>query len=199
VLTGVVNYKDLNVAAPLAVAVNHMQGVPWVGKLMKLGSLLGLTSVILVMLLGQSRVFYSMSRDGLLPKLFSDVHPKFRTPWRSNLLLMIFVSLGAAFTPIAELGNLTSIGTLFAFVLVCIGVIIMRRTEPGLARPFKTPWVPLFPVLGVLINVLLMLSLNSLTWMAFLTWMAVGLIVYFSYSRFHSHLLTARTAPPVSR
>jgi APA family basic amino acid/polyamine antiporter len=194
-----VNYKDLNVAAPLAVAVNHMRDVPWVGKLMKLGSLLGLTSVILVMLLGQSRVFYSMSRDGLLPKLFSDVHPKFRTPWRSNLLLMTFVSLGAAFTPIAELGNLTSIGTLFAFVLVCLGVVIMRRTEPGLPRPFKTPWVPVFPMLGVLINILLMLSLNSLTWMAFLTWMAIGLIVYFAYSRFHSHLLTARTARPVTR
>jgi APA family basic amino acid/polyamine antiporter len=199
VLTGVVNYKDLNVAAPLAVAVNHMSGVPWVGKLMKLGSLLGLTSVILVMLLGQSRVFYSMSRDGLLPKLFSDVHPKFRTPWRSNLLLMAFVSLGAAFTPIAQLGNLTSIGTLFAFVLVCLGVIIMRKTEPGLPRPFKTPWVPLFPILGVLINFLLMLSLNSLTWTAFLTWMAIGLIVYFTYSRFHSHLLTTSTPRPVAR
>jgi basic amino acid/polyamine antiporter, APA family len=199
VLTGVVNYKDLNVAAPLAVAVNHMTGVPWVGKLMKLGSLLGLTSVILVMLLGQSRVFYSMSRDGLLPKLFSDVHPKFRTPWRSNLLLMTFVSLGAAFTPIAELGNLTSIGTLFAFVLVCIGVIIMRKTDPHLPRPFRTPWVPLFPILGVLINFMLMLSLNSLTWKAFLTWMAIGLIVYFSYSRFHSRLQSATAAPPVAR
>ncbi|MGI8961118.1 MAG: amino acid permease [Bryobacteraceae bacterium] len=199
VLTGVVNYKDLNVAAPLAVAVNHMSGVPWVGKLMKLGSLLGLTSVILVMLLGQSRVFYSMSRDGLLPKLFSDVHPKFRTPWRSNLVLMTFVSLGAAFTPIAQLGNLTSIGTLFAFVLVCIGVIIMRRTDPDLPRPFRTPWVPLFPILGVLINFMLMLSLNKLTWTAFLTWMAIGLIVYFSYSRFHSRLLPASATRPVAR
>jgi basic amino acid/polyamine antiporter, APA family len=199
VLTGVVNYKDLNVAAPLALAVNHMSGVPWVGKLMKLGSLLGLTSVILVMLLGQSRVFYSMSRDGLLPKLFSDVHPKFRTPWRSNLLLMTFVSLGAAFTPIAQLGNLTSIGTLFAFVLVCIGVIIMRKTDPDLPRPFRTPWVPLFPILGVLINFMLMLSLNKLTWTAFLTWMAIGLIVYFAYSRFHSHLQPATAERPVTR
>jgi basic amino acid/polyamine antiporter, APA family len=199
VLTGVVNYKDLNVAAPLALAVNHMSGVPWVGKLMKLGSLLGLTSVILVMLLGQSRVFYSMSRDGLLPKLFSDVHPKFRTPWRSNLLLMTFVSLGAAFTPIAQLGNLTSIGTLFAFVLVCIGVIIMRKTDPDLPRPFRTPWVPLFPILGVLINFMLMLSLNKLTWTAFLTWMAIGLIVYFAYSRFHSRLQPATAERPLTR
>jgi APA family basic amino acid/polyamine antiporter len=188
VLTGVVNYKDLNVAAPLAVAVDRMNGVPWIGKLMKLGSLLGLTSVILVMLLGQSRVFYSMSRDGLLPKLFSDVHPKFHTPWRSNVALMIFVSFGAAFTPIAQLGNLTSIGTLFAFVLVCIGVIIMRKTDPDLPRPFRTPWVPVLPILGVLINFLLMLGLGGLTWTAFLTWMVIGLSVYFSYSRYHSKL-----------
>jgi APA family basic amino acid/polyamine antiporter len=188
VLTGVVNYKDLNVAAPLAVAVDRMNGVPWLGKLMKLGSLLGLTSVILVMLLGQSRVFYSMSRDGLLPRLFSVVHPKFHTPWLSNLLLMVFVSLGAAFTPIAQLGNLTSIGTLFAFVLVCLGVIVMRRTNPDLPRPFRTPWVPVLPILGVLVNVLLMLGLGALTWTAFLTWMVIGLVVYFSYSRFHSHV-----------
>src|SRR5579872_877659 len=164
VLNGVVNYKDLNVAAPLAVAVDRMRDLPWLGKLMKIGSLLGLTSVILVMLLGQSRVFFSMSRDGLLPRVFSDIHPRFRTPWRSNLLLMLFVSLGAAFTPIAQLGNLTSIGTLFAFVLVCVGVIIMRRTDPDLPRPFRTPLVPLVPILGVLVNFLLMLGLGGITW-----------------------------------
>jgi len=189
VLTGVVNYKDLNVAAPLAVAVDRMKDVPWLGKLMKLGSLLGLTSVILVMLLGQSRVFYSMSRDGLLPKLFAEIHPKFRTPWRSNLVLMIFVSLGAALSPIAQLGNLTSIGTLFAFVLVCMGVVIMRKTAPDLPRPFRTPLVPLVPILGVLMNFLLMIGLDRLTWTAFLTWMAIGLFVYFGYSRFHSRLI----------
>ena len=143
VLTGVVNYKDLNVAAPLAVAVDQMNGVPWIGKLMKLGSLCGLTSVMLVMLLGQSRVFYSMSRDGLLPKLFSDVHPMFHTPWRSNMLLMVFVSLGAAFTPIAQLGNLTSIGTLFAFVLVCIGVIDHAQDAARICRARSARrWVP---------------------------------------------------------
>ena len=193
VLTGVVKYTDLNVAAPLAVAVDRMTSVPWIGKLMKLGSLAGLTSVILVMLLGQSRVFYSMSRDGLLPGLFSDVHAKFRTPYLSNLLLMLFVSIGAAFTPIAQLGNLTSIGTLFAFVVVCIGIIIMRRTQPDLPRPFRTPLVPLVPVLGVLFNLLLMVSLDSLTWKAFITWMVLGLIVYFTFSRHHSHL-TGRSA-----
>ena len=193
VLTGVVKYTDLNVAAPLAVAVDKMSGVPWIGKLMKLGSLLGLTSVILVMLLGQSRVFYSMSRDGLLPELFSTVHAKFRTPYLSNLLLMVFVSIGAAFTPIAQLGNLTSIGTLFAFVLVCIGIIIMRKTQPDLPRPFRTPLVPLVPILGVLFNMLLMFSLDKLTWTAFLTWMVIGLFVYFLFSRHHSHL-TGRAA-----
>lgn len=188
VLTGVVNYKDLNVAAPLAVAVDHMKGLPWIGFLMKLGSLCGLTSVMLVMLLGQSRVFYSMSNDRLLPKLFSEVHPRFRTPWKSNLLLLLFVSLGAAFTPIAKLGNLTSIGTLFAFVVVCIAVVIMRKKEPALPRPFKTPWVPIVPFLGVLVNVGLMVGLGAITWAAFLIWMAIGLVIYFAYSRHTSRV-----------
>jgi APA family basic amino acid/polyamine antiporter len=188
VLTGVVKYTELNVTAPLAVAVDRMKSIPALGFLMKLGSLAGLTSVMLVMLLGQSRVFYSMSHDGLLPGLFADVHPRFRTPWKSNLLLMLFVALGAAFTPIARLGELTSIGTLFAFVLVCIGIIIMRRTQPDLPRPFKTPLVPLVPILGVLSNFLLMYSLNRLTWFAFVMWMTLGLIIFFSYSRRHSRL-----------
>ncbi|MDQ2843916.1 MAG: amino acid permease [Acidobacteriota bacterium] len=190
VLTGVVNYKDLNVAAPLAVAVDHMKGLPWIGFLMKLGSLCGLTSVMLVMLLGQSRVFYSMSNDRLLPKLFSDVHPRFRTPWKSNLLLLLFVSLGAAFTPIARLGNLTSIGTLFAFVVVCIAVVIMRKKEPSLPRPFKTPLVPVLPFVGVLVNLGLMAGLGAITWAAFLIWMTLGLFIYFSYSR-HTSLVQA--------
>jgi APA family basic amino acid/polyamine antiporter len=188
VLTGVVNYKDLNVAAPLAVAVDHMKGLPWVGFLMKLGSLCGLTSVMLVMLLGQSRVFYSMSNDGLLPRLFSDVHPKFRTPWKSNLLLMVFVSIGAAFTPIDRLGNLTSIGTLFAFIVVCIGIIIMRRSQPDLPRPFRTPMVPLVPILGVVVNLALMAGLGAITWAAFLIWMVIGLALYFTHGHRHSAL-----------
>ncbi|MBE0660774.1 MAG: amino acid permease [Bryobacteraceae bacterium] len=188
VLTGVVNYKDLNTAAPLAVAVDKMTGYPWMGKLMKLGALAGLTSVMLVMLLGQSRVFFSMSRDGLLPGLFSRLHPKLKTPYMSNLLLLVFVSLFSAFTPISKLGELTSIGTLFAFVLVCIAVVIMRKTQPDLPRPFRTPWVPLVPILGVAFNLLLMFSLDKLTWAAFLSWMVLGLLVYFGYSRSRSHL-----------
>lgn len=188
VLTGVVNYKELNVAAPLAVAVDKMKSLPWLGFLMKLGSLAGLTSVMLVMLLGQSRVFFSMSRDGLLPRMFSELHPKFSTPWKSNLLLLVFVALLGAFTPIQQLGNLTSIGTLWAFVLVCIGIVIMRKTHPDLPRPFRTPLVPVVPVLGVGFNLLLMFSLDRMTKIAFVIWMVVGLVVYFSYSKSRSNL-----------
>jgi APA family basic amino acid/polyamine antiporter len=188
VLTGIVNYKELNVAAPYALAVDRMRGLPWLGFWMKLGSLLGLTTVMLVMLLGQSRVFYSMSADGLLPKLFCDVHPKFQTPWKSNLLLMVFVGLLAAFTPIGQLGQLTSIGTLAAFIVVCIGIIVLRRTHPELPRPFRTPLVPLVPILGVLANFALMYSLSMTTWKAFVAWMALGLLIYFGYSRSRSML-----------
>ena len=199
VLTGIVNYKELNVAAPLAVAVDRMRGLPWVGFLMKLGSLCGLTSVMLVMLLGQSRVFYSMANDGLLPPLFSQIHPKFRTPWKSNLLLMVFVSAGASVIPIGSLGNLTSIGTLFPFVVVFIGIIIMRRTEPDLPRPFKTPLVPLVPILGVIVNLALMAGLGLITWTAFLGWMCIGLIFYFSYGRKNSALQTVAVPSGVTK
>jgi APA family basic amino acid/polyamine antiporter len=135
-----------------------------------------------------------MSNDRLLPKLFSEVHPRFRTPWKSNVLLMIFVSLGGAFIPISGLGNLTSIGTLFAFSVVCIGIMIMRKTRPALPRPFKTPLVPLIPILGVIVNLCLMASLGVITWAAFLSWMAIGLIIYFSYSRRRSTVQAAETA-----
>jgi APA family basic amino acid/polyamine antiporter len=146
----------------------------------------GYTSVILVMLLGQSRVFFSMSRDGLLPKLFSDVHPKFRTPWRSNLLFMGVTGLLAAFAPIQVLGEATSIGTLFAFVLVCGGILIMRRTHPEQKRPFRTPWVPLIPLLGIGFNLTLMAGLGWTNWARLFGWMVIGLAIYFSYSRKHS-------------
>ncbi|MGI8744654.1 MAG: amino acid permease [Bryobacteraceae bacterium] len=189
VLTGIVNYKNLNVAAPLALALNQIP-FAWLGLLMNLAVIAGLTSVMLVMLLGQSRVFYSMSTDGLLPKLFSDVHPKFRTPWRSNLLLMVFVSLFSAFAPISVVGKMTSIGTLFAFILVCGGIIIMRRTHAELPRPFKTPLVPLVPILGIICNLLLMAGLGWSNWARLFIWLAIGLAVYFGYSRYHSHLRT---------
>jgi APA family basic amino acid/polyamine antiporter len=188
VMTGLAHYTEFKgAAAPVAVAIAHTP-YTWLGALIKLAIIAGLTSVILVMLLGQSRVFYSMSRDGLLPKLFSDIHPKFRTPWRSNLILMIFVSLFSAFAPISMVGHMTSIGTLFAFVIVCGGILIMRKTQPALPRPFKTPAVPLFPVLGILVNALMMYGLGWENWLRLFGWLVIGLLVYFGYGRRHSHL-----------
>jgi len=178
VLTGVVNYRELNVAAPLALALSRIP-YPWLAIAMNLAVLLGLTSVMLVMLLGQSRVFYSMARDGLLPRVFAEVHPEYRTPWRCNLLLMIFVSLFSAFAPISVVGAMTSIGTLFAFVLVCGGVIAMRRRNPGLERPFRTPWVPLIPILGMVVNGLLMAGLGIANWTRLVVWLLIGLAIYF--------------------
>jgi len=189
VLTGIVHYKDLNVAAPLSLALERIP-YGWLSVAMNLAVLAGLTSVMLVMLLGQSRVFFSMSSDGLLPKLFSDVNPKFRTPWRCNLLLMVFVGLFAAFAPITVVGNMTNIGTLFAFVLVCGGIIVMRRNNPDVPRPFRTPLVPLVPILGILFNFASMLGLGLGNWLRLTGWLAVGLIIYFAYSRHHSHIRT---------
>jgi basic amino acid/polyamine antiporter, APA family len=187
VLTGVVNYTKLKVAAPLDLAMRVIP-YPWLRLLMNLAVIAGLTSVMLVMLLGQSRVFYSMSRDGLLPTLFSDVHPKFRTPWKSNLILMLFVGLFSALAPISVVGKMTSIGTLLAFVLVCGGIWIMRHTHAELRRPFKTPLVPLVPILGILCNLALMLGLGWSNWVRLLVWLVIGLAIYFAYSRYHSHL-----------
>jgi APA family basic amino acid/polyamine antiporter len=187
VLTGIVNYRELNVAAPLSLALQQMP-YPWLRTAMNLAVLAGLTSVMLVMLLGQSRVFFSMASDRLLPKVFRDVHPRFRTPWRCNLILMVFVSLFAAFAPISVVGKMTSIGTMFAFVIVCAGIIIMRRTNPDLPRPFRTPWVPLIPILGILVNLLLMAGLGWTNWLRLIVWMAIGFVVYFAYSRSRSLL-----------
>ncbi len=188
VLTGLVPYKQLGVAAPLSLALQKMP-YPWLSLAMNLAVLAGLTSVMLVMLLGQSRVFFSMSCDGLLPKLFSEVHPKFRTPWKSNLLLMVFVGLFSAFAPISVVGEMTSIGTLMAFVLVCGGILIMRKTHPNTPRPFRTPLVPLVPILGILCNFVLMLGLGWSNWTRLVVWMAIGLTIYFGYSRHRSKLL----------
>jgi len=178
VLTGVVNYRELNVAAPLSLALEHIPH-PALSIAMNLAVLAGLTSVILVMLLGQSRVFYSMAKDALLPRVFGEVHPKFRTPWRCNLLLMVFVSAFSAFAPIGVVGSMTSIGTLFAFVVVSVGVIVMRRTNPHAVRPFRTPWVPFLPALGIVVNVTLMLGLGILNWARLIGWLAIGFAIYF--------------------
>ncbi|MNX86105.1 putative amino acid permease YhdG [compost metagenome] len=140
------------------------------------------------MLMGQSRVFYSMSVDGLLPKMFSDLHKKNRTPWKTNVIFMVFVSIFAGFIPVSDLGHMVSIGTLFAFVLVCIGVIVMRKTNPDAPRGFKTPFVPVLPILGVLVCLALMAGLPKESWERLAVWLALGLVVYFVYGKKHSKL-----------
>ncbi len=187
VLTGIVPYTKLGVSAPVAVAVD-MTSYPFLKLLVKFGIIAGFTSVILVMLLGQSRVFYSMSRDGLVPKVFSEIHPKLQTPWRSNLLFMIFVAPFSGFLPLKVVGHMTSIGTLFAFVIVCAAILVMRYKQPNVPRPFRTPWVPLVPVLGILANFSLMYSLGTDNWIRLAVWLLIGQVFYFAYSRTHSHL-----------
>lgn len=195
VLTGIVNYHDMvGDGAPVATAINHTP-YPWLRLLVKFGILCGFTSVILVLLLGQSRVFFAMSRDGLLPPFFSDVHPTWRTPWRCNALFMVFAGLLAGFLPISELGHMTSIGTLLAFCIVCGGVMILRRREPARTRAFKAPGSPLIPILGILSCFAMMVSLDALTWIRLGIWLAIGLVIYFSYSRFHVRRVNGGVAP----
>ncbi len=186
-LTGIVNYTDLNVSDPVALGIDAT-GVAWARVLVKLGAIFGLATVMLVMLLGQSRVFYSMSRDGLLPEWAGVVHPRFRTPWISTLLVGGFVAVFAALIPIDILGELVSIGTLLAFVIVCFGVWILRKRRPDLHRPFKTPLVPLVPILGILVSLGLMASLPLDTWIRLIVWLAIGMVIYFTYGRHHSRV-----------
>jgi len=187
VLTGMVPYTQLGVAAPVAVAIDKTPYI-WMNNLVKFGIICGFTSVILVMLLGQSRVFYSMSRDGLVPAVFSDIHPRFKTPWRSNMLFFFFVAPFSAFLPLSIVGHMTSIGTLFAFVIVCAGVWVMRVKNPDAPRPFKTPLVPLVPILGIVWNFAMMYSLGWSNWLRLVVWLVIGQAIYFLYSRHHSHL-----------
>ncbi len=189
-LTGVVSYTTLNVPDPVAVGIDHT-GVRWGSVLVKLGAIAGLGSVMLVMLLGQSRVFYSMSRDGLLPQWAGAVHPRFRTPWISSITVGIFVAIFASLIPIGVLGELVSIGTLLAFVIVCAGVWILRVRRPELARPFKTPWVPFVPIMGILVAGLMMVSLPRDTWLRLIIWLAIGMAIYFGYGRHHSRVQAA--------
>ncbi|HLJ46875.1 MAG TPA: amino acid permease [Bryobacteraceae bacterium] len=192
VLTGVANWTEFAKAgkeASVAYAVQaHMPGFSWLATAITVAILFGFSSVILVMLLGQSRVFYSMAKDGLLPKVFSDCHAKFCTPYKCNIILFFFVGLFAAFIPGEVTGDLTSIGTLFAFVLVCIGVWIMRRTNPEQHRPFRTPVVPLVSTMGVIVCGIMIAFLDHRTQLLALAWMAVGLTIYFLYGRTHSKL-----------
>jgi APA family basic amino acid/polyamine antiporter len=191
VLTGIVHYSKLNVPDPLAVGIDAT-GLTWLSPVVKVSALFGLFSTMLVTLLGQTRIFLSMSRDGLLPELFGRVHPKFRTPHLSTMFTGTIVAIVAGVTPIDKLGQLVSIGTLLAFVLVCIGLILLRRTSPNLHRPFRTPAVPLVPILGALICLVQMASLPGATWMRLFIWLAAGFLIYFGYSRRSAELLRAR-------
>ncbi|MEU1228355.1 amino acid permease [Streptomyces sp. NPDC005828] len=187
VVTGMQKYTELSTSAPLADAFKAA-GHPWYAGVISFGAAVGLTTVCLILLLGQTRVFFAMSRDGLLPRFFSITHPKFRTPYRPTILLGVIIAIVAGFTSINELATLVNIGTLFAFVMVAIGVIILRRTRPDLHRAFRTPWVPVLPILSVAASVWLMLNLPGETWFRFAVWMVIGLVVYFLYGRGHSRL-----------
>lgn len=192
VMIGLVPYADLDVAAPVALAIQKTP-FEWLNWLVKLAIIAGLLSGSLVFLLGQSRIFYSMSKDGLLPGIFSRVHPKYHTPWISNLILMVVVGGFSAVAPLSIAGQLTSIGTLLAFVIVCGGVIVLRKLRPDLPRPFKTPLVPLIPILGILTCLALMFSLGLDTWIRLIVWIIIGLGVYFLYGKKNSHLAKKRS------
>jgi basic amino acid/polyamine antiporter, APA family len=185
VLTGLVSYKTLNVSAPVALAIDAT-GVSWGSMLVKVGAVFGLATVMLVMLLGQTRVFYSMSKDGLLPRAFSAIHPKFRTPWITTIIFGSFAAIMPAFLPIDKLSQLVNIGTLLAFTIVSAGVWILRVRHPEMERPFKTPLVPLVPFLGIASAIYLMTNLQLITWEVMIGWLIVGLVIYFTYSVKHS-------------
>ncbi|MFF2652173.1 amino acid permease [Streptomyces sp. NPDC058045] len=187
VVTGMEHYDKLSVDAPLADAFKSVGHPFWAGVI-SFGAAVGLTSVCMILLLGQTRVFFAMSRDGLLPRVFSKVHPSFRTPYRSTVLLGVVVAVVAGFTSIDVLAELVNIGTLFAFVVVALGVVILRRRRPDLPRAFRTPLVPLVPVLSVMASFWLMLNLPAETWVRFAIWMAIGVVLYFAYGRAHSRL-----------
>ncbi len=191
VVTGMVPYKELGtpdaVGAPLAYAFSA-NGLGWASTVISIGALAGLTSTVLILMYGQSRVFFAMGRDGLLPPFLSKVHPTYKTPYRITIITAIAVALLAAFLPLKVLGEATNIGTLFAFVLVSIAVPVLRRSQPDLPRPFRTPLVPIVPILSVIACLWLMLNLPVGTWIRLLAWMAIGFVVYFAYARRHSRL-----------
>lgn len=189
VLTGIVSYTFLNVADPIAVGVDAMgKGLFWLRPIIKIAAIAGLSSVILVMMLGQPRIFYSMSKDGLLPPMFSKVHPKYKTPYVSTVITGAVAMILAGILPINILGELVSIGTLLAFAIVCIGIIVLRYKKPDVERPFRTPFVPLVPILGAGICLVQMYSLPLDTWLRLIIWMALGFVIYFTYGIHHSHL-----------
>ncbi|WP_443945900.1 amino acid permease [Pedobacter sp. AW1-32] len=188
VMTGLANYREFtNSGAPVAIAIAKTP-YGWLSQAIILAILVGYTSVILIDLMAQSRMFYSISRDGLLPKMFSDVHPKYKTPWKSNVLLCLFIGLFAAFVPMNVVGEMTSIGTLLAFLMVCVGILILRKTDPEAKRPFKVPLVPLIPILGILTCIAMMVFLPWETWLRLAIWLIIGLAIYFFYGKKHSKI-----------
>ena len=191
VLTGMVYWPEINIEAPISRAFLD-RGLNTAANVITVGALAGLTSVMLVMLLGQSRVLYSMAKDGLLPKgFFAAIHPRFRTPWKGTILAGMLAAIVGSVTPIETIGKMVNIGTLFAFVIVCIAVIILRRKDPDRVRPFKTPLVPLVPILGICFNGYMMIELGAANWIRLIVWLLIGLVVYFSYSRKHSKVQQA--------
>src|SRR5580700_6452372 len=188
VLTGMVHWQDINIEAPVARAFLD-RGLPIASHIITLGALAGLTSVMLVMLLGQTRVLYSMANDGLLPKkFFAAVHPKWRTPYKNTMAVGLLAAIVGSITPIDDIGRMVNIGTLLAFVIVCIAVMVLRNTNPEQPRPFRTPWVPLVPILGILFNGYMMYKLGWVNWARLIIWLVIGLVVYFAYSQHHSRV-----------
>ncbi|MGA9651715.1 amino acid permease [Pedobacter sp.] len=188
VMTGLANYKEFaNSGAPVAIAIEKTP-YAWLSQAIILAILIGYTSVILIDLMAQSRMFYSISKDGLLPKMFSDVHSKFKTPYKSNIILCLFIGLFAAFVPMNVVGEMTSIGTLLAFLMVCVGILILRKTDPDAKRPFKVPLVPLIPILGIITCVVMMVFLPWETWLRLAVWLIIGLAIYFWYGKKNSKI-----------
>jgi len=199
VLTGMQKYDQIDTGAGVSVAFNSV-GLPWAEAIIATAGVAGITSVLLVMMLSAPRVFLAMSRDGMVPKgFFGAVHPRFRTPYKSTILVGLFVAVLAGLLPIDALLQMTNIGTLFAFAVVCAAVLIMRRTNPDAERPFRCPMVPLVPILGILFCLMLMLSLPAANWLRLVVWLAIGLVIYFSYSRYHSVMASQRLALHLAR
>jgi APA family basic amino acid/polyamine antiporter len=186
VLTGMVHWQDVNIEAPVARAFLD-RGLTTASHIITVGALAGLTSVMLVMLLGQTRVLYSMANDGLLPKkFFAAVHPKWRTPYKNTIAVGLLAAIVGSITPIDDIGRMVNIGTLLAFVIVCIAVMVLRNTNPEQARPFRTPWVPFVPIMGILFNGYMMYKLGWVNWARLIIWLVIGMVVYFTYSQYHS-------------